>query len=127
MYLYYIYKLKLNVHLSMKIERIVNNKNQLTIDLFHGTSTLFLDSIVQNGLGGINPISQWNVLELSKEVLELSEEHLKENEIYVIKSFSFRKMTEQSNEGMFNFQHGQTYLSPSRDTASSYAINKEFG
>ena len=34
----------------------MNEKNELTVDLFHGTSTIFLNSIIRNGLGGINPV-----------------------------------------------------------------------
>lgn len=106
---------------------MINSKNQLTIDLYHGTSTLFLDSIIQNGLGGVNPVTEWKLLELSKEVYSLSEQYLKETQLFKMSSFSFKKMTEQSNGGTFNFQHGDTYLSPSQNTAVRYAIGKEFG
>lgn len=106
---------------------MINAKNQLTIDLYHGTSTLFLDSIIQNGLGGVNPVNEWKLLELSKEVYSLSEKHLKETSLYKVKSSSFKKITEQSNDGTFNFQHGDTYLSPSQNTAVRYATGKEYG
>lgn len=36
-------------------------------------------------------------------------------------------MVEQSDEGAFNFQHGDTYLSPAPGTACRYAIRKEYG
>lgn len=111
----------------MKIKKIIDTKNQLTVDLFHGTSTLFLNSIIQYGLGGINPISKWKVLELSKEVYNLSEQHLKETNLFKLSSIPFKKMVEQSSSGTFNFQHGETYLSPSKTTAARYAINKEYG
>ena len=32
---------------------LINDKGGLTIDLFHGTSTLFADSIIKHGLGGV--------------------------------------------------------------------------
>jgi hypothetical protein len=107
--------------------QIINSKCQLTINLFHGTSTLFLDSIIQNGLGGLNPVVEWRLLELCKEVYQLSEQHLKETLLFQRSSYSFKKMAEQSNSGSFNFQHGNTYLSPSKQTASRYAINKRYG
>src|SRR6185436_6009388 len=106
---------------------LINEDNLLTIDLYHGTSTLFLDSIIQYGLGGINPVFEWNILELSKKVYELSEQYLKETRLFKVSSFSFKKMTEQSNNGTFNFRHGDSYLSPSQETACRYAINKEYG
>lgn len=113
----------------MEIKKIINSDNHLTVDLFHGTSTLFLDSIIKNGLGGINPVDDWKLLDLCKEVYELSEQHLKgtENKLYEKSAFSFKKMAEQSNGGAFNFQHGDTYLSPSKQTAVQYAIRKEYG
>lgn len=107
--------------------QLFDKEKKLTIDLFHGTSTLFLDSIIQNGLGGVNPVIDWKLLELSKEVYELSEKHLQGTELFNRSSFSFKQMSEQSKSGSFNFQHGNSYLSPSQQTASNYAINKEFG
>jgi hypothetical protein len=107
-------------------KELFNNENQLTIDLFHGTSTLFLDSIIKNGLGGKNQIFEWNLLELTREVYELSKGYLKDTKLYRTSSWSFEQMAKQSNE-TFNFQHGETYLSPSSITATKYAVNKEYG
>ena len=106
---------------------MITGENKLTIDLYHGTSTLFLDSIIQNGLGAINPVNEWKLLELSKEVYALSEQYLKETKLFQVSSYSFKRMTEQTNGGSFNFQHGDTYLSPSKQTAARYAINKRYG
>jgi hypothetical protein len=111
----------------VKKEQIINAENQLTVGLFHGTSTLFLDSIIQHGLGGLNPVVEWKLLELSKEIYELSEQHLKETKLYEVSSISFKKMVYQSNGGAFNFQHGDSYLSPSKQTAAFYAINNKYG
>lgn len=99
----------------------------LPVDLYHGTSTLFLDSIIASGLGAVNPIKEWNVLELSKEVYDLSVIHLQETGLFQVSSSSFKFMTEQKNSGSFNFQHGSTYLSPSKQTAAHYAIRKRYG
>lgn len=106
---------------------MIGPDNRLTIDLYHGTSTLFLDSIVQNGLGAVNPVKEWNLIELSKEVYKLSEEFLKDTPFFKISSYSFKRMTEQEPSTGFNFQHGDTYLSASRYTAANYAINKRYG
>lgn len=106
---------------------MITKDNKLSIDLYHGTSTLFLDSIIENGLGGINPVKEWNLLELSKEVYALSEEYLKETKLFQVSSSSFKCMTEQTSGGSFNYQHGDTYLSPSKTTAVRYAIGKPYG
>jgi len=116
-----------NKNLKLIKKSIINSDNQLTVDLFHGTSTLFLDSIIKNGLGGMNPLSEWKILDLCKEVYELSREHLQETDLFRLSSYSFQNMAEQSNTGTFNFQHGDSYLSPSKYTAARYAINKEYG
>jgi len=36
--------------------------------LYHGTLSLFLDGIIKNGLGGMNPISEWKNLDLAREI-----------------------------------------------------------
>jgi hypothetical protein len=107
--------------------QIINSENQLTIDLYHGTSTLFLDNIIEKGLGGLNPVKEWKLVELSQEIYQLSEKYLADNKLFQTRSYSFKKMTEQSNKGSFNFQHGDTYLSPSQQTATKYAIGKRYG
>jgi len=107
------------------MSQIVQN-GQLLIPLYHGTSSLFLSSIKDHGLGGRNPVKDWDLLELSRRVLELSENHLKDTEMFAARSGSFRKMTEQKT-GRANWQHGDTYLSPAGSTALRYAIDKRFG
>jgi hypothetical protein len=108
-------------------KELMDRNGRLNIDMYHGTSTLFLDSIVENGLAGIDPVRNWNLLELSKEVYDLSAENLKGTDFFEIRKYSFQKMVEQSNEGYFNFTHGGTYLSPSSFTAAKYAIDKRYG
>jgi len=113
--------------MSNNSKAIKNPEAKLPCPLYHGTSTLFLDSIVSHGLGGVNPIVEWKLVDLAKEVFALSEEYLKKTELFQISSYSFKKMAEQSNGGSFNFQHGDTYLSPSKQTAARYAIGKRYG
>lgn len=94
---------------------------------YHGTSTIFLDSILKNGLAGIDPIEQWKILELSKEVFTLCETHLANDKEFQLKFSTFKNMIEQSSNGNLNFQHGQTYITPSRQTAINYAISNKYG
>ncbi|OHE84185.1 MAG: hypothetical protein A2190_00380 [Lysobacterales bacterium RIFOXYA1_FULL_69_10] len=94
--------------------------------LFHGTSTLFLDDIVQYGLGGENPIAAWGVLEFARVLLPYVETHLVGDQALLMKIDSFKRMAGQDVAG-FNWQHGDTYLSPSRSTAVRYATNKRYG
>lgn len=104
------------------------NNGTVTFPMYHGTSSLFLDGICQNGLGGRNPIKDWKILELAREVLSLSEVHLKDFPTFDIREQAFRLMVEQKiSAGGMNFQHGDTYLSPSKMTAIKYATSKRYG
>src|SRR5262245_62044800 len=99
---------------------------QLQIPLFHGTSTLFLDSIIDSGLGGINPVTEWKILELAKAIYPLVKEHIAHENDWMCKASSFGSMVEQKSAAM-NFQHGDTYLTPAFRTAVRYAVDKRFG
>jgi hypothetical protein len=105
---------------------IIDKTGKLKFKLYHGTSSLFLNSIIENGLGGINPVKEMNLLELSQEIFALSTEYLHDTPIFRLSGESFKRMTEQT-VAAWNFQHGDTYLTPFKDTACSYAINKRYG
>ena len=104
----------------------VETTPHLAFPLYHGTSTLFLDGIVSFGLGGINPIQEYLVLEAATKVRELAEKNLVDWLPYQNRKWSFTNMLEQSTGG-WNWQHGDTYLSPAIDTAVRYAIDKRYG
>jgi len=98
----------------------------LEFPLYHGTSTLFLESIAQHGLGGWDPIKEWRVLECLRKVLPIAEKHAGRSEIIRSHIGNARLMAEQVNAGL-NFQHGGVYLSPSKETAVRYACGKKKG
>lgn len=102
------------------------HEGRLPIRLYHGTSTIFLDGITQSGLGGRNPLSEWKILEFAKLIYPLVREHFSKEPSWMAKAQSFGFMVEQKSAAM-NFQHGDTYLSPSSATAVRYAVNKKFG
>jgi len=98
----------------------------LTIPLYHGTSTIFIESILKHGLAGLNPIKEWDVISFARCVLSLCETHLSYSDLYQLRNASFRAMTEQK-VNHFNWQHGDTYLSPADSTAIRYAVNSQYG
>jgi hypothetical protein len=100
--------------------------SQLDFPLYHGTCTLFLESIAQHGLGGWDPIKEWRVLECLRKVLPIAEKHAVRSEIISSHIGNARSMAEQVNAGL-NFQHGSVYLSPSKETAVRYACGKKKG
>lgn len=50
--------------------------NICPVTLYHGTSSFFLDSILENGLGGVNIIKEWGVLDLVNEMYPYVAERL---------------------------------------------------
>lgn len=111
--------------LDYKTQNLKNN-TPLPFSLYHGTSTVFLKSIIENGLGGVNPIHEWNVLELAEKVFELSKEHLEDYTPFRNRRNSFENMVYQRTGGM-NWQHGETYLSSTISKATSYASSNWMG
>jgi hypothetical protein len=98
----------------------------LEFPLYHGTSTIFLESIKKYGLGGWDPIKEWRVLECARLLLPIAEAHAEHSEVITNHIDTARKMVSQVNDGM-NFQHGQVYLSPAELTAVRYATSKKKG
>lgn len=102
------------------------NSPWIRIPLYHGTSTLFLNSIIEFGLGGRNLIAEWKILEFAKVIYPLVEKHLSARDDLMLKCQTFRFMVEQKSAAM-NFQHGDTYLSPAPITAIRYAADNRYG
>lgn len=94
--------------------------------LYHGTCTLFLESIAQHGLGGWDPIKEWRVLECLHKLIPIAEKN-RHRSLEITKLLAaIEPMARQVNAGL-NFQHGAVYLSPSRFTAVRYATGKKKG
>lgn len=89
--------------------------------LYHGSSTLFLESIRSYGLGGRNPLSEVDGSGFGRAVLEAVGAQLDE-----LTYSLFDKMCNQTSNH-FNFQHGDTYVSPSRLVAARYAASNRYG
>jgi hypothetical protein len=107
-------------------ELLENGK--LTIPLHHGTSSLFLDSIREHGLGGVNPIEQLKVREYFSDVFKLCDVALAGDAEWEVCKFVPKMLMDQISKGdNANYQHGDTYLSPSRGSAIGYALTNRFG
>lgn len=98
----------------------------LSLPLYHGTSTLFLASIIEHGLGGENPVAKWRVLNLAQRLHPLVKKHLAQEDDWMVGAQNFGWMCEQRS-GNFNFQHGHAYLSPSILTGVRYAVGNRYG
>jgi hypothetical protein len=94
--------------------------------LYHGTSSIFLDEIMAHGLGGKDPIREGRVLEFARTIEPLVTKQFGTNRAWMQKVCAFQLMCKQSNSGL-NYQHGDTYLTPSRAQAIGYTISKRWG
>lgn len=103
---------------------------KINIKLFHGTSTLFLDSIIEMGLGDKNPLNNYDAYDFIKEMYTAGENiwgtnlnHSWQVEKIVLQGMAKQKIT----RGGFNWRHGNAYLTPGISRALNYAIHNEYG
>lgn len=89
----------------------------LRLPLFHGTSSLWLESIGQNGLGGA-----WPPIHEAKALLGKILERIPPSD----RDLGAEKMVLQE-EGFTNWQHGQVYFSLAFDDAEHYARSNALG
>lgn len=107
--------------------RLVTSDGKFSLPLYHGTSSFFADMIMQDGLGTINIVDSWRLLDMAREIVLL----IKENEIIgqndpdaILNFDMLERMAEQGiTTGGFNFRHGTVYLSAARSDALRYASN----
>lgn len=99
---------------------------RLTIPLFHGTSTLFYESIVESGLGVRDVIEELGIRRAAGILVKLCAE-LGFPPEWLSEISACARVAENptgqthSHDSGFNFRYGGTCLSPSRATAVAYA------
>ncbi len=107
--------------------KIVENE-LLRIPLYHGTSSLFQDSIQKYGLGAVNPLIEYSVPSFVKLALDVCNKALANDQVWEYLKFAPSWIvTQESFNDAANFQHGDTYLTPSRASAVSYALTNQYG
>ncbi len=112
------------------------NKSVKANVFYHGTSFLFLESIVKHGLGGINPNIKFKNLELLQYLSTQAEKYLKENQHYqkyresvlAMANQTDLEMPSKNNENIFlNYRHDCIYVSYSIERAAIYACTNRYG
>ena len=96
--------------------------------LYHGTSSIFLSSILETGLGGKNIVKELKVQDLAKEMLPFVIENFGKNEpILKITSEieSFKRMAQDIESD--SFQYGEVYATASLSLAYDYATSSLWG
>ena len=103
---------------------------------YHGTSSIFLESIIEFGLGGINPNIKFKNLELLKYLSEKCEEKIPSNEDYLKIRIGSLGIANQKpviynlNGGKTfkaNYEHHNIYVSLAKERALFYACDNEYG
>lgn len=107
---------------------MIDDSGILKIDLYHGTSSIFLTSIKKEGLGGINVLKKYNIESLFQNICEIFSEHFSESEWWANNDYIYNAMLNDkvTNSGM-NFRYGSVYLTPSKYTATNYAKLNYYG
>jgi hypothetical protein len=108
----------------------------IDIKYYHGTSTIFLESIRKNGLGAINPNIDFNNLKVLSYLKDKCERHLIDNKDYEKIRATTIAMAKQSylpikdidgNTHIMNYQHDGIYVSMSRLRAAIYVVTNKYG
>jgi hypothetical protein len=104
---------------------------KLTVPLYHGTSTIFHDSIAENGLGGRNIVEELRLPAIVHRLLEY-EEQLQTYPSWVVEKRLLLKIADDPSQNLsghfgFNFRYGGTYVTPSRQTGARYALFNKCG
>ncbi|MCW1886720.1 hypothetical protein OKA04_18420 [Luteolibacter flavescens] len=103
------------------------DESHVLIPLFHQTSSVFLPSICELGLGAVNPHERLGTYSFLRELIELAG-RMKELPISELDLDILRRMAQQEiTRGGFNFRHGGVYLTPSQRKAASYARGNAYG
>jgi hypothetical protein len=108
----------------------------MKLKYYHGTSSIFLNSIIKFGLGGINPNIKYKNLELLKYLSKESERKISNKPEYLNVRNAILGMANQksveleiSNGEKFiaNYEHSRIYVGMTLERALIYACDNKFG
>ena len=103
---------------------------------YHGTSKIFLDSIIEFGLGGINPNIKYKNLDLLRFLTFEAEKKLHENEKYKTLRSSVLAMSHQTfmevlmpngRKIITNYRHDGIYIGMTKERGLIYACDNKYG
>jgi len=91
----------------------------LSFPLYHATSSLFLDSIKEYGLGGVDPVKNFRVIELLIKLEIIADKKISNSTEWQYSKNIVSRFTLKNKM----YEHGQVYLTPCLMQARSYALN----
>lgn len=94
--------------------------------LFHGTSSVFIDSIIKNGLGSIDPI-KGDLARFYSNCFSVCKQCISPCNNFTMCEKMLADIERQAIVGPFNMQHGSTYVSLCKPNAYNYSTSNFFG
>ncbi|WP_199458388.1 hypothetical protein [Vibrio owensii] len=105
---------------------IIKN-GKFVIPLYHGTTSAFVDSIKEHGLGGVDHLGQIGAKSLMQDLFALAEKQDWTDENWLKHRKLLEPLVIQERNQVYNFQHGGAYLTYSKELAKKYALENPFG
>lgn len=117
-------------------QNIPNLNNMQNFEYYHGTSTVFLNSIKRTGLGGINPNIEYKTLDLLKFLAIEAKKNIPDNLYYRNNHTSINAMANQQpviletpsgRKQKFHYRHDNIFIALSLQRAVVYATINKYG
>jgi hypothetical protein len=99
----------------------------LKVPLYHGTNSIWWESIREYGLGGRNVITELGVIELLKELLTISDANGLEAPSDKLRHSAENIATQKVGVEGWNYRHGTTYLCAAPMKAAAYTSARRCG
>ena len=107
---------------------MIDVEEDLPINLYHGTSSIFLPWIKRYGLGGFEILKEFELQTVFEDLCTVLEKSTQKSEWWRINSPVCKAMiANEVTTGGENFRFGQVYASPAVKTAIGYANSNEYG
>lgn len=98
---------------------------EVPFPLYHGTSTIFLASIFEAGLGGRNPVAEYRyrAVECLDRLMNIADAVFHHSDDWGVERIGLDLMRRQTITGAnINFRHGGAYVTPAERNAVGYAL-----
>jgi|LauGreSBDMM110SN_4_FD.fasta_scaffold138073_1 hypothetical protein len=105
---------------------LIDKHGYLSIPLYHGTSSIFIESIISDGLGAISQNANYDI-ELFRKICSAHHKSDWQSDWWKDNSYTWESMLNQKTGKFSNFRYGGIYLSPSQENAAGYAKNNSYG
>lgn len=107
---------------------MIDLEEDLPINLYHGTSSIFLPWIERYGLGGFEILKEFKLQKIFEELCTVLEENGEKSEWWERNQICVEPMIDGAViPGGMDFRYSEVYASASRRTAEGYATGNKYG